>query len=159
MRLNMLVIVPEDLDVTNPEWQASNAGAAWELSQVLTTYTADKTPDTEPQASHKVIHCILTLPTMEDPLTYLNALITIYGLDWEIIGLQSLYNEIDAVWDETDPENPVLVSPAMAKSYLAVDKVKLFPYLRPRYDGEEPPNELAKALDWTHKYNGMADWI
>lgn len=160
--LNMLIIVPEDLDISDPTWQAANPQVAWELSNMVYTYTPDKAPGTEYDAPNKVVHVIVN-EAGDDPLTYYESLFIIYGLDWEIIGLQSFGNEIDAVWDNTDPENPVLVTPALPTVYKNVDTAKLFPFLQTRYiyDTSDPPQvigEHTKELNWMHKFSGMAEW-
>jgi len=161
MLINILIKVPEGLDITDPVWQSQNMQVVWELSQILHVYTPDKTPGTDYQNPYKLVHASIQ-SVVEDPLAYIEGLFAIYELDWTVLAMQSFYNTSEDEWDYTDPENPVLVSPAAPTIFRPVDTVAVLPFLQTRYIYEGDPPEVVgeqtKDISWLHKYAGMADW-
>lgn len=164
MLLNVLIKVPEDLSITDPTWQLANPEVAWELSEVLYTYTKGKTPGTQVDSPTKLIQCAITL-TAADPVTYLDALLSTYGLhdkDWSIVHVQSAHKIVPEVWDNTDPENPVLVSPAMSQAFRTALDADMFPYLVQRHTYDIDGNvtgDIPKHRNQLFNKVGYGDWL
>ena len=159
--MNAIFLVPGDLDVTSPAWIAENTEVIYELHRLGAEWPAHIMPGTciNPVTGEKLIHATFELDS-PDPLASVEGLILTYNLPWEVLGMQSFYCTTPAVYDESDPLNPVLVAPASATVYKPLDPT-ILDYIQDRYIRDEDgviAKTLTKDISWLNSYAGQCPW-
>ena len=158
MHWNVLLEVPEDTEYSELEGDIQST-----LRILGTTYPAGhKAPGSVTDSPTKLLHARVHSDA-EDIESLLNAMIIAYGLDWLILGIQSV-QAVENVY-EYDEElgEDVIVGKAVI-SAVPCDLGILSKYLADRYewygvDGVGIGDPLEKQLSWIHHYQGQGEWI
>ena len=167
--LNTIIEVPDSLVIDNT-WISENQGAAYELSRIAAEWPPAVMPGTQAVDGRKLIMAKIE-DDSDDPVTLVSTLLVVYGLDWQVIAMQTFYDQepycsdsqyIDQQSCET---NAGTWTPAQAKTSLPFDLAIYGKYIVPRYnyDCSTDPciviGEQIKQCNWLSVWAGGAEWI
>lgn len=154
MNFSLIMEVPESLvvDAQNPDGSyVLGSDLVYTIAQLNAVWPAVIVPGTHAIANKKLAHAVISTDA-GDPLAMVNDLITLYSLQWVVMGLQPF--AIEMVDDGTGTEIWVP----------RVDKPMdggVFAYLDDRFTYDSNGNQTGtqtKALSWLHVYAGQDQW-
>lgn len=158
MLCDIILKVPEDLDITDPSFDQE---VAWEIQQLNGEWPSFICPLTHAVTGYKLIHASIYVPVAEggDPLTLIQGLILLYQLDWEILGMSS-FHAVDPIIDDTDPQNPIITG-YQTKMYVPLS-ISILDYLDDRHIRDVDGNIIGaqpKELNWMPIWQGQSPRI
>ena len=154
MYYNLIMTVPESLQIdavdTNLDYLIGNDVVA-SIASLEAIWPAHIVPDTKVVAGKKLAHAEIYTGSY-DPLGMINALITLYELDWQVLGMQPYaWTPVDS--GQVDADGKIIYKQLAQKNM----DLSVLPYLNDRLDASNNP--LPKQLSWLHQYAGQQAWI
>ena len=137
----VLLSVPESTVIEDPLFQTEHESVVYELGLLNAEWHSDKTGlpyGTIAAGGRKLIPSTINLES-SDPVTLLNALFLIYGLDWQVLGMQEY-------------DGSVVYLPVQSGAYA---------FIPPQYEQDDDgwPVELPPVPSMIPKRDGQSGWI
>jgi len=142
----VLLSVPESTVIEDPLFQTEHESVVYELGLLNAEWHSDPTGlpyGTMAAGGRKLIPSTIELES-SDPVTLLQALFLIFGLDWQVLGCQEYVTTTDeegnvsSVYLPVQPEAYAFIPPQYEQGEAGMVQKAYDPSMIPKRDGQSP---------------------